>query len=416
MNRFGSPIKPQMWIMAVMLAAVVSGCGGGGGGGIGAGGVAGGASVLPGAAGAPGASATNPTVGSASPSDGATNVPTSTSGPGALVTGTRLIATFTEAMNPATITPVGTFTLKQTIAGTDVPGSVTMNAANTIATFTPTAAALLVNTSYTATVSTAAKNVGGTAMPNPVAWSFTTNAVALTTNAPVNLGTAGDYVIFADTGITNATTCLVPCVTGDMGVGPGVTSTAITGFALVLPPAGASSTSAQVTGNIFAFDYAVPTPTKVTTASTDMGLAYTDAAGRPAGVGPFLNLGGGTLTTQTLAPGVYTWGTAVTLGPAQILTLSGSSTDVWIFQIAGTLTTDATSSINLAGGALPKNIFWQVAGTSVTIGAAPAHFEGIVLCGPLCAINFGSLATANGRLLSQTAVNLDQTSVTQPAP
>ena len=404
------------WFMALLLSALLAGCGGGGGG------TASsipdsGTAVLPGAAGTPGAAATDPTVGSASPTSSATNVPTSTNSTGNVVTGTLVSATFTQAMNPATIiSPALTFTLKETVSGTNVPGTVTMNAANTIATFTPTAAALTPNTSYTATVTTAAKNASGTAMPSPVAWSFTTAAVATTGQAPVNLGTAGNYVIFSDTGITNATACVVPCITGDMGVGPTVTSTAITGFGLILPAASPFSTSAQVTGKIYAFDYAVPTPTVVTTASADMGLAYTDAAGRAAGVGPNLNLGGGTVTTQTLAPGVYTWGTAVTLPPGTVLTLAGGPTDVWIFQIAGTLTTAATASVNLTGGALPKNVFWQVAGASVNVGASPAHFEGIVLCGPICAINVGSLATMNSRLLSQTAVNLDQTTVTQPAP
>jgi hypothetical protein len=74
----------------------------------------------------------------------------------------------------------------------------------------------------------------------------------------------------------------------------------------------------------------------------------------------------------------------------------------------------ATASVNLTGGALPKNVFWQVAGTSVTVGAAPAHFEGVVLA--KFAINFGNQASANSRLLAQTAVNLDQNAVTQPAP
>lgn len=405
MNKFRISGKPVMWIMALLLAAFVAGCGGGGGGG---GGTAG-TTVIPGTAGSSGASATDPTVGSTTPRNGAANVPTSESAGVA----TRLTATFTQPMNSTTVTPVGVFTLMVT-GGANVPGTVAMNIANTVATFTPAVAALLANTNYTATITTAAKNAGGTAMANTVAWTFTTNTVALTGQAPVNLGTAGDYVIFANTGIANATPCLAPCITGDMGVGPGVTSTAITGFALILPPAGASSTSAQVTGNIYAFDYAVPTPTKVTTASTDMGLAYTDAAGRPAGVGPNLNLGGGTITTQTLAPGVYTWGSNVSLGAGQTLTLSGTPTDVWIFQISGTLTTAATSSVIMAGGALPKNVFWQVAGSDVTIGAAPAHFEGVVLA--QVAINFGNGATANSRLLAQAAVNLDQTSVTQPAP
>lgn len=410
MNQFRNLSKPRTWLTALLMAAFVAGCGGGGGGGAG---TTGSTTVLPGAAGTPGASATDPTVGSSSPRDGAANVPTSESAG----VGTRLTATFTQAMDPSTInsSPAGTlltFTLKETVAGTDVPGTVAMNAANTIATFSPSAAALLPNTNYTATVTTAAKSAGGTAMANPVAWTFTTSVVALTGQAPVNLGTAGDFVIFANTGIANATPCGPPCITGDMGVGPGVTSTAITGFAETL--AGAFSTSAQVTGMIYAFDYAAPTPTKVTTASNDMALAYTDAAGRPAGVGPNLNIGAGTVTTRTLAPGVYTWGSDVTLGAGQTLTLSGNATDVWIFQISGTLTTAATSSVLLTGGAVPKNVFWQVAGASVNIGAAPARFEGVVLA--QVAINLGNGAIANSRLLAQAAVNLDATTVTQPAP
>ncbi len=411
MRKFENFCKPRTWLTALLIAAFVVGCGGGGGGG-GSTATADGTTVLPGVAGTPGASATDPTVGSSNPRNGATNVPTSESAG----VGTRLTATFTQAMDPLTITGtfLPTFTLRETVAGTNVPGTVTMNAANTVATFSPTAPALLPNTNYTATVTTAAKSAGGTAMASPVAWTFTTNAVALTGQAPVNLGTAGDYVIFANTGIANASACGGQCITGDMGVGPGVTSTAITGFNLILPFGSPFSTSAQVNGNIYAFDYAAPTPTKVTTASNDMGLAYTDAAGRPAGVGPNLNIGAGTVTTQTLAPGVYTWGSNVTLGAGQTLTLSGSATDVWIFQIAGSLTTAASSSVLLTGGAVPKNVFWQVAGASVNIGAAPARFEGVVLA--QVAINLGNGAIANSRLLAQAAVNLDQTTVTQPAP
>ena len=229
--------------------------------------------------------------------------------------------------------------------------------------------------------------------------------------APVNLGLAANFAIFADTGISNATN--PAAITGDIGVGPGVTSTAITGFALNLPAGSAFSTSAQVTGKAYAFDYAAPTPTYVTTASTDMLAAYNDAAGRTAGVGPFLNTGGGNIGGLTLAPGIYTWGTAVTLPIGTNVTLSGGPNDVWVFQIAGTLTTGANTSVLLSGGALPRNIFWQVAGSSATLGAN-AHFEGVVLT--KFAINFGNQASANGRLLAQTAVNLDQNAVIQPAP
>jgi len=227
--------------------------------------------------------------------------------------------------------------------------------------------------------------------------------------ARVSLGLAGNYAIFANTGIDSAT--FPAAITGHIGVGQGVTSTAITGFALVLPAGGAFSTSAQVTGNVYAFDYAPPTPTSVTTASTDMGTAYTDAATRL--LPDFLNFGAGDLGGKTLAPGLYKWGTGVILPFGTNVTISGGPNDVWIFQIDGNLTTAASTSVFLSGGARAKNIFWQVAGTSVTLGAN-ATFECVVLAQN--AINLGNQALVNGRLLAQTAVNLDQNSVATPAP
>jgi hypothetical protein len=139
-----------------------------------------------------------------------------------------------------------------------------------------------------------------------------------------------------------------------------------------------------------------------------MQAAYTDAAGRTASSAATTNVGAGTLTDLTLVAGVYEWGSAVTI-PTD-LTLSGSATDVWIFKVAGTLDMAAAKNVILSGGALPQNIFWQVS-EGVTIGAN-THFEGIIL--GQTAITFGNLASIDGRLLAQTAVNLDATTVTQP--
>jgi len=50
---------------------------------------------------------------------------------------------------------------------------------------------------------------------------------------------------------------------------------------------------------------------------------------------------------------------------------------VWIFQIDQGLTMDSGARIILAGGALPKNIFWQSVG--VVALNTTAHLEGIVL-------------------------------------
>ena len=133
------------------------------------------------------------------------------------------------------------------------------------------------------------------------------------------------------------------------------------------------------------------------------------APATPAGVGPFLELGAGTVTAQTLVPGVYTWAGNVTITGE--ITLDGSATDVWIFQIDGTLDTD--QAITLAGSALAKNVFWRVADV-VALGTG-AQFTGIVLA--KTNVDMVSTATIEGRLLAQTAVNLGSTTeVTQPAP
>ena len=94
------------------------------------------------------------------------------------------------------------------------------------------------------------------------------------------------------------------------------------------------------------------------------------------------------------------------------LTLTGNTTDVWVFQIAQNLTVSNAVNITLAGGALPKNVFWQVSG-AVSLGTT-SHFEDVVLS--QTAITLGTGASINGRLLAQSAVSLDSATVTQPAP
>ena len=196
-------------------------------------------------------------------------------------------------------------------------------------------------------------------------------------------------------------------VTGDIGVSP-IDSTAITGFSLILDSSTTFSTSTQVTGRVFAADFAPPTPVNMTTAVSDMETAYTDAAGRSTP--DFTELGAGDISGLTLVPGLYKWGTGVLI--ATDVTLSGGADDVWIFQIAGGITQASATIVILAGGALPENIFWQVFG-AVALDPG-AHFEGIILS--QTEITLATGASVNGRLLSQTAVTLDQSTVTQPAP
>ena len=217
-----------------------------------------------------------------------------------------------------------------------------------------------------------------------------------------DLGSAAGFAILAKAGISTVPTS---AVTGDIGVSPAA-ATFITGFSLSEDGSNEFATSAQVTGKIYAADYTPPTPSNMTTAIGEMELAFTDAAGRAP---DDTELGAGDIGGMTLEPGVYKWGTGLLI-PGDV-TLNGSATAVWIFQIGQDLTISSAAKILLSGGAMAKNVFWQVAGR-VEIGTT-AHVEGIVLSQTAITLRTG--ASINGRLLAQTAVNIDGSAVVQPA-
>jgi hypothetical protein len=220
---------------------------------------------------------------------------------------------------------------------------------------------------------------------------------------PVGLGASGNYAILAKSGISTVPTS---AVSGNMGVSP-IDSTAITGFSLLLDSTTQFSTSPQVLGKIYAADYSGPTSANLTTAVSDMEAAFADAAGRT--LPDHTELGSGNIGGLTLSPGLYKWGTGVTI-PTDV-TLTGGSNEVWVFQIAGNLTIANGQKVVINGGAQARNIFWQVSGADF---GTSSHFEGILLTSK--AINLRTGTSVNGRLLAQTAVTLDSASVTSPSP
>ncbi|MGA2309572.1 MAG: ice-binding family protein [Candidatus Bathyarchaeia archaeon] len=220
--------------------------------------------------------------------------------------------------------------------------------------------------------------------------------------SPVNLGSAGNFVILAKSGISSTGTT---SIVGDIGVSP-IDSTAITGFGLIMDSSNQFATSSLVTGKIYAADFAAPTPTTMTTAISDMETAYTDAAGRS--LPDHTELGAGNIGGMTLSAGLYKWSTGVTI-PTDV-TLSGSSSDVWIFQIAQNLDVSSGVHVILSGEAVVRNIFWQVAG-QVTLGTT-SIFNGVILCQTAIVLNTG--AVLNGRAFAQTAVTLDASTITNP--
>jgi len=218
---------------------------------------------------------------------------------------------------------------------------------------------------------------------------------------PVALGSAGGFAILAKTQVSNVPTS---SITGDVAVSPAAASY-LTGFSFTADSTNSSATSPQVTGKIYAADFTSPTSSKLTTAVNDMGTAFTDAAGRAPGT---TELGAGNIGGMTLKAGVYKWGSGLLI-PTD-LHLDGSSSDHWIFQIAQNLTVSSAVKVVLSGGALAQNIVWQVSG-AVELGTT-SHFEGIILC--QTAINLRTGASVNGRLLAQSAVSIDSSTVVAP--
>ena len=207
-----------------------------------------------------------------------------------------------------------------------------MTYANSQAVFSPVAA-LASQTAFTAAVTTGVRSASGNGLMTGYTWSFTTGNPVVAV-APVNLRAASNYVILAGSEISTVPTS---AITGNIGLSPAA-GTYITGFSLIEDPTNVFYTSTQVIGKVYAADSTPPTPANLTTAISDMGTAFTDAAGRAPSV---TQLGTGNIGGMTLTPGVYAWSTNLLI-PTDA-TLTGSATDVWIFQIA--------QDVTLSGGA-----------------------------------------------------------------
>lgn len=291
--------------------------------------------------------------------------------------GQRPTATFSRAMNPATIN-AATFTVRQG----PIPVTGAISYANGVATFTPTRE-LEIGLIYTATITTGAKDPSGVALASAYVWTFTTSACSL---ASVELGRAGDFAVLAGSTVTNIG---ATSVTGDLGVSPG---TAVTGF----PPG-------VLVGTMHAGDAGAAT------AIADLTTAYNNAAARTlCAVSVAGDLGG-----RTLTPGLYksTSSLEITTGDLT-LDARGDPDAVFILQTASTLTTAAARKVILAGGARARNITWQV-GTSAALGTTSA-FAGTILADQAITLTTG--ATIDGRALARIAVvSLDGNTIVKPA-
>lgn len=222
----------------------------------------------------------------------------------------------------------------------------------------------------------------------------------------LDLGGAAAYTILSKTGIS---TTGLTAITGNIGVSPNAAA-GITGFGLIMDASNQfskSSPSTLVSGNVYAANYADPTPANISTAVSDMEAAFTIGNGKVNSV--ITELGAGDITGMTLAPGLYKWGTGLLISASGV-TLSGAANDTWIFQVGQGMTVADGAHIILAGGAQAKNIYWITASDAV-IGKT-VHFNGNILSQTLVSIGEGS--TVTGRVLGQTAVTLNAATVILP--
>lgn len=197
------------------------------------------------------------------------------------------------------------------------------------------------------------------------------DALAFVSPPAVGLGTADSFAVLAHTGVTD-TPGTPSTINGNLGNDANIATTG--------------------TPTINGTSYIDDAGGVAAGARAALSTAIGDASGRT----PDTTVAGGVLS-GSLPPGVYALPHATTANLTGNVTLSGSATDVWIFQATSDLVTAVGSSITFTGGAQACNVFWVV-GTSATLNGA--SFAGTVLASD--SVTVGSGVTVSGRTLAYT--------------
>lgn len=225
--------------------------------------------------------------------------------------------------------------------------------------------------------------LAGIALAMVVAFALPAAAQA----APVDLATAGPFVVLGGTTVTNTGPSVL---NGDLGVSPG---TELKGFELPAVVNGVRHATDEVAAR----------------AQLDLTNAYNVAAGQP--VLPQNDLSDTDLGERKLGPGIYRYNAAALLTGALTLDAEGDPNAQFVFKIGSQLTTESASSVLLVNGASPCNVYWQV-GSSADIGTTTA-FQGNLMA--LTSISLQNAATVLGRMLARNGqVSLINNVLTRP--
>lgn len=132
------------------------------------------------------------------------------------------------------------------------------------------------NTIYKATLTTVNADLAEIALISNVISTFTAGTSFAKKPEPVNLRTAGDFVILIKTEISKTDSADI-LMKNDIGVSP-APRTYITGFSDAHHPDNTYSTSIFREGKMYSVDMTPSAPAKRNVAIKDMETAYTDAA------------------------------------------------------------------------------------------------------------------------------------------
>lgn len=199
----------------------------------------------------------------------------------------------------------------------------------------------------------------------------------------------------AGSGLTNSNSSGTTTLNGDVGLSPTATCTG--------DGSPCTSVNPVINGTLYAND-----PGGVAAqAKVDLTVALVDALGRPPGAVQ------SDLAGLTLAPGVYTSASTMTVavGGTVVLDGQGDPNSVWIFQVGSSLTVNNGAQVLLTNGAKAKNVFWA-AGASSTLGS-DVIFQGSILA--QASNSVGTDSTVVGRLLcTDGQISLLSNTITLP--
>jgi hypothetical protein len=194
-------------------------------------------------------------------------------------------------------------------------------------------------------------------------------------SAQPNLGTTKNFVLYSGGGaVTNSGTATLTLLTGDVGTNIG---TVLSGF-----------------GNVDGIMH--NNDAEAHTASTDLITVRDEInlLGTGTVTAHNIGLGGG----ESLPAGVYFMGTGAAATLSGVLTLTGTSTDKFVFIIDGALSIDGSANVVLTGQVTSCNVFWQTNGQISMASGANVKGTFIAKSGPILM----SGTTLEGRALALT--------------